>query len=395
MMIVCIIHQMFYQSKLWLNSSESIHLLYRLNSGQIVFMRVLRFLSLAFFLLLLAVLVLDHKRNSVVPPTSTSLSSQANQQVYLDVHYHFNRLAASFLRSNRNPEKDFLSNRKQNLVERVFFISDAYLIPNIATLASDSEESLKYSENESASEFFKKYPENFGLCSINLLWEDAAALAEKCLKLSNMVGVKIHFMRSQLTGIDSLNNRRFLEILSLIESKKGILLVHASGHMFSQKEGALAYTKDFLNLANRFSNVKFIVAHSAYQTWIGFNGLVEIGNYFQQNPGVKRNIYIDTSAFFLSMDHGSTEVSNDFKPKIPTDEYIISHWRKNNDIVETWRKFGMDHVLFGSDFPFYDIATEIRVINLCPFLTADEKKKILRDNGEKFLADLDLVKKFN
>lgn len=294
------------------------------------------------------------------------------------------------MRENRNPYKDFKENQNKGLVAHQFIISESYLYPDPSGYYKDEiTEKMKEGENRRVSGFTEENPGTLGLCGANLIWEDVVDVTRKCLELKNMVGVKLHLMRSDLRQIDALRVSTFQQVVKLLNEKGGILLVHFGGHPFSDKKGFIEYTESLLKIAVESPKVKFVIAHSGYQQWIGFNGLVLIGEYFKNHPELQRNIYADTSAVLIaSAQKGATERIGKNDSPLPTDEEIQKLWSKQSDVVETWRQFGMDYVLFGSDFPFYDQETEVKSITLNPFLTDEEKEKILILNGNKLLEEI-------
>lgn len=175
-----------------------------------------------------------------------------------------------------------------------------------------------------------------GFCSVPILAPWARDQVTNCIN-NGAKGLKLHLVSEKLS-LQNANVRTALLKLFETTSGKLITLIHIES---SDKEEV----GSFFDLARQVPNSKIILAH----------GLAQNITLLKKAPA---NIYIEFSGITLA-------------PK-ETGNYFIQYWRK----------FGIDRVLFGSDWPTFNLNPKKHLQYLNSYqLTDSEKKKILRDNA--------------
>ena len=237
----------------------------------------------------------------------------------------------------------------------------------------------------------------YGLCGESIHRDDAIQVASDCLKLPGMIGIKIRnfaldpHLNGDHFGAPDTIERRFESLLRLANEKGAIILSHFSGGegLF----GNVVESERLFNIVKKYPYAKLVIAHSGIQSFVGLNGLAYFGDQYARHSikEVPRNVYIEISKTFSMAGVG---VKWDPVQK----KYIhTANWNEALDFIHAWRKFGIDHVLYGSDFGCSshrdDCIHNLDELDIsdCPFLSIDEKNGIYQENAEKLLSSV-LVK---
>ncbi|MFH1730006.1 MAG: hypothetical protein ABIA04_16460 [Pseudomonadota bacterium] len=262
---------------------------------------------------------------------------------------------------------DQSGNSFEEKADKHLLISDSY---RIKPFNKDSRynEDIRDHLNEILEEKHLENPDNvLGICGINIEWKDYLQKVHDCFMLSGMVGIKLHLESDGgYLYTNSKRKKRFRKLSSMVNKKAGILLIHfeTTYHFHEQNynlnQGIKEEIEFLIDTAVINPDAKFIIAHSGEKSSIGFDGLRIIGKYFNDNPGIEKNIYLDTSGDF------------------PV----------NQDVIESWEEFGFDRVLFGSDYPAYIYNDQVVRISESNLLNDNQKRKILRNNGLKLFIKL-------
>lgn len=186
----------------------------------------------------------------------------------------------------------------------------------------------------------KKYPEQLiAFCGIEI--EPKANLSDevKHCKESGAKGLKIHMQASRKSLMDAKIKNKFVEVVQQAGKLNLILLVHAGTQV--PQEAELVF-----EVAKENPDTKFILAHMLNR------------NYELLATNSALNVFTDVSA-------------------------VLPRLRgKEVEIVELLRKFGIDRVLFGSDWPVYHPTEMLTVLKSFPF-TKEEIEKIVETNADK------------
>lgn len=253
--------------------------------------------------------------------------------------------------------------------------------------------------NKIVSEHAEK---SFMLCGIYLYDTTSVNSLSPCLDLPTAVGAKIR--GGSLKGDDleqTSDDRVYYEslakLLSILNARKGILLAHFEDNHWARngdysdcddKNDDCLYgnandTQRFIDLVKNYPNVTIVLAHSAVASFIGLDGLAQI-----KNSVIAPQVYVDTSQA-LGM-----SVSVSWYPKKK-----INHTRVNK-IITAWKDYGIDHILYGSDFsPQHsrskkmtteekDILLQKKLIEETTILSEEDKSKIFLTNYKNLIQKL-------
>jgi uncharacterized protein len=186
----------------------------------------------------------------------------------------------------------------------------------------------------------KKFPEQLiPFCGIEIAPEANLADEIKFCSEAGAKGLKIHMQAARKSLMDAKVKSKFIEVVQQAGKLNLIILIHA-GTQVPQEAEVL------FEIAKANSDTKFILAHMLNR------------NYEMLATHSAPNVYTDVSA-------------------------ILARVRgKETEIVELLRKFGIDRVLFGSDWPVYHPTEMLAVIKSYPF-TKEELEKIISKNAEE------------
>lgn len=159
-----------------------------------------------------------------------------------------------------------------------------------------------------------------GICLVNVLWPDIIDFAKRCRESSSIGGIKLHFDYENQSMQDPKFKAQLINLLDSLKDKLLFFLIH-----FDYHHKPLAEAKVLFDFASKYQKQNFIIAHAAEEN---FEVLVQIGNEFRANPGLRQNIYTEISTVF-------------------TVERFFS--LNSEKVIKAWREFGMKNVLFGSD----------------------------------------------
>lgn len=215
-----------------------------------------------------------------------------------------------------------------------------------------------------------------GLCGIPILREDALEIAGHCLALPGMIGAKVR--EFPLEG-DVL--KRFEGLLRQVADRNGVVLAHFDyGRDTTGIAGRAGSAETLLRVMASQPRATLIIAHAGTRSEIGLDGIARIGKHYRENPGVPRNLYLETS--FAWEQSGADAYPN-------PDSAFRSEWAKTAAILNSWREFGLDWVLYGSDIMLPEGPEPGPWAS--DQLKPAEKNTILRLNARRLLDQLTLV----
>lgn len=314
--------------------------------------------------------------------TYNTLLDQIGSQ-FIDFHIHPS-ISSSVVRCS-DCVKTFDSISKSKFLVNGLVISPTYsLLPwNNLSIAEI------HHVNERISQKITENTHLLGLCGVPIHRTDFFEIADLCINLPKMAGFKIRNISLSVRPFeDQLNpkdpefnsdeyieaiSKKFEKILELANKKHALVLVHfdqglppsSPSEVKGRLTGNLDTTKKLLDLAVKFPNAKLIIAHSGIYSFIGVNGLKYIGQFFQKHKNILRNVYLEISA---TIEMANPQSSDRLKAE--------------NEIVNAWRVFDTNYILFGSDYP------AAKNIDLPKSLTIEERNRILLSNGRSLLSGI-------
>jgi uncharacterized protein len=275
----------------------------------------------------------------------------------LDVHTHLgSQLLASLLVGDGTPAAtadDLIARLDEANVQRAIVLAAGYIgLPNDSIMAS---------ENDFVAAEVGKYPDRLiGFCGINPLYESAISEIDRCLDSPEMVGVKLHLPGSRV----DMGNGDHVVALSAVfdraQERDAPVLIHVGD------SAGLPLVGDGLrNLGEIIAahpEVRVLHAHCA-------------GNMDDQNI----ELWIRAKAAETAYVEGSACLK--FYKDAPLAKRELIVWR--------FRKWGIERVLFGSDYmmflPEETPKEALATLSNYPF-TQEEIDIILSNDGSAWLG---------
>lgn len=268
--------------------------------------------------------------------TLLSTAYGSEPKIYLDAHLHFDSLN---LESFNKHLKVYLQN---TTAEKMFLISPSYAIWD-KYVKGDPAKHIERLDNLTAKVVQNNKDRMIGLCGYSYTSKFTHELAKDCLQLSGMKGIKI-----RISGEDDLSvlpafYSNVIKLLSNPNNKAKVVLIHLPDNhsdlrkfpdLFSkdERERILSETdsslKEFYHLVDSLRSVQFVIAHSNYSP----KYIKDIARQLKKLN--LQNVWLETSTALTLVPHSGKEPNG----KNTYEEY-----------AESWREFGINKVLFGSD----------------------------------------------
>ena len=208
-----------------------------------------------------------------------------------------------------------------------------FIVQSVATVPVQVE-----SINDFIAGCVKKYPDKFiGFAAMHPDYEDPEKEIDRAISLG-LKGVKLHPDFQQF----AIDDPKAMKIYEIIEGRLP-LLIHTGDIRYKY-----SHPQMLVNVLDRFPKLDVIGAH--------FGGWSEWDNAAKILGG--RRLWVDTSSSLYSM----------------TPEHA-------RELIDA---FGVENVLFGTDYPMWTAEHELELFNKIP-LTEKEREMILHENAEKLL----------
>lgn len=278
----------------------------------------------------------------------------------LDVHTHIaSPTLTNLLMGDGVPAvgaDDLVAKLDEAHVKRAVILSGAYF-----ALPDDSN---VIPENDYIAAEVAKYPDRLiGFCGINPLFDSALAEIDRCLALPGMVGIKLHLEGSQIDLTDDMHVQKLNAVFDRIAALDAPVTMHVSEPNELPLSG-----RSFGNLAailNAHPTVRVAFAHCAGHA---DDAAIELWLRLHHSGYNPETSFVDVSACLA------------FHADAPLAQRDLMVWR--------FRKWGIDHVLFGSDYFAYGGETPQETLDLLtqyPF-TQQELDTILNNDGSAWLG---------
>lgn len=269
------------------------------------------------------------------------LFSFASNAGMIDSHVH--------LMSSKNfPQKAMSADRliqemDQSKVEKALVLSSAYAV---------SDQAASLYENDYVSNEISKYPNRlFGFCGVNPMLSWSNTEMKRCRSKGNFIGIKIHTNSSGMDLSDENTLDRLQSVFRQANDFRWTVLIHSG--QWSTKD-----VVSFLSLTYEYPEAKFILGHGLFE---GYRNLTLANAFRKEVPDFGKNLFMEISG--LVPIYASS----------PEAESLLWHMRM----------FGMDHVLFGSDFPIFTFTETFNSLKMLG-LTQEEVEKVTVRNFQAF-----------
>lgn len=358
-------------------------------------------------MIVVAFLALKSREELHLTKSLASLDRQSMPTFSLDSHLHHEYLQFQESSPWFRPNRDFYL--QLPYANHKFLISQSYQISQWVPIDANTGEQiqsylfqndldLRAKMDEAVSRLASSNPDHFsGLCGTLVSWSDLSQQIRSCLERNGMYGIKLRFESGFLGGQVRSNedeypdNNNLLSELSLVRLKSAlepfrerslIVLIHlnaidADYSPRYAREDIEAEVDRIFDLAISFPRFGFIIAHAG-------NSLDTLNYVVSQdranaNPS---NLFIEFSS------HGARWWPRRVWPEEPPDYSTLDRMKIE---IDAWKQFGIDRILFGSDFggmpTIYEdtFEREIGYLKNSGFLNEKELQSVFVDNGVRFL----------
>ncbi len=294
---------------------------------------------------------------------ATAACSQPNGELThtgaaIDVHTHLasDQLAAIFGSEGASAAKgkELVARLNEANVDRAVVLAAGYM-----NLGSEFDMA---SENDFVADQVGRYPDRLvGFCGINPLDDASVSEVDRCLKRPGMVGIKLNLIGSGVDMTNAEHVSRMYDVFEAIVAHDAPVMLH-SGH----PSGLPLDSDAFANLADlieQYPELRITHAHCAGAT---DDQVIE---RWLRNDRTSETSFVDTSAclkFFKDAPESTRE-----------------------RIVWQLRRWGIDKVLFGSDYlQFLPEETPLEALDTLtkyPF-TQDELDTILNNDASDWIG---------
>jgi predicted TIM-barrel fold metal-dependent hydrolase len=219
-------------------------------------------------------------------------------------------------------------------------------------------------ENDFVASEVARFPDRlYGFCGINPLFSSAEDEIDRCLALPGMIGVKLHLEGSAVNLTDPRHAQSLAAVFDRIADHDAPVLMHVSdeygGPLDSQRFAALA------GIITSHPSVRIAHAHCA-------------GNI--DDDTIETWLRVRSSGYDAATSFVDVSACLTFHSDAPLAQRELTVWRL--------RKWGIDHVLFGSDYFAYGGETPRQALDILtryPFTQA-ELDTILTNDGSAWLG---------
>ncbi len=218
-------------------------------------------------------------------------------------------------------------------------------------------------ENDFVAAEVAKYPDRLiGFCGINPLYGSAASEIDRCVALPGMVGIKLQLPSS---GVDWENDEHVLAVSAVLDKARELdvpVLMHVSAPPLDSEA-----TLNVFQVLGTHPDVRLAIAHAGGDLDWELEAYL-IGSQTTPQLLHLENFYLDLSAHL--------------------DLYRDAPLSKREVIVWRLRKWGLERVLFGSDYlmlaPVETQQEALETLSKYPF-TQEEIDLILSNDGSAWL----------
>ena len=285
----------------------------------------------------------------------------------LDVHTHvaspaLTELFSVFAGEDLVPATadDLIARLDEGNVRRAVILSLGYLGAPVGW----TDPANMAAENDFVAAEVARHPDRLiGFCGINPAGEGAADEIDRCLGLPGMVGVKFHLEGSGVNLTDPAHVAGLGAVFDRVAERDAPVLMHVADERgYSLDNQRFAALSEIL-----LAHPTVRVAHAHCANWIDDHG-IETWLRLPRSGYNPETSYVDVSACLR------------FYSDAPLSHRELLVWRL--------RKWGIGHVLFGSDYFAADGATPreaLETLTLYPF-TQEELDTILSNDGSEWLG---------
>ncbi|MFT3705629.1 MAG: amidohydrolase family protein [Agriterribacter sp.] len=237
--------------------------------------------------------------------------------------------------------------------KNAWILSNAYWFGSPLTPIQNEYEAVK-KQNDWTADQASHYPGRLkAFMSVNPLKSYALKEMQRCIDSKRFAGLKLHFANSKVNLFDEAHIVKLQKIFALANKNHLVMLIHfRSAQQWDGSANALILINKLMPFAK---NTKVVIAHMG--GWGGYDkpthtALERFAAYIHQNNAYSKNLYLEVSAVLpLNTDEEYKPIKN--KPG----------WDPVAALNKRIGQIGIDHILFGTDWPLIDIDPYIQLLN--------------------------------
>lgn len=329
-----------------------------------------------------------------------------NKTTYTDHHIHimseeYSKFHKKILGSDKyfgTPIKEvsgesIISLLDEANINRAFVLSNSYILGMKGAEGTDEYEDVKKENNYVAIEV-SKYPDRLiGFFSVNPLKDYAIKEVDRCYDVLKLSGLKLHFTNSDVDLNKPEHLKKIKKLFSHCAERDIPILLHYKSRSpeYGKKDAEILIN----DIISKTPNLKLQIAHLG--GWGGFDKSTKevfstfIKKYNSNSNLKKNNIFFDLSGIVVT--------DREYMPEA----LEITSEKDHKEIVEMLRAWGLDNVVFGSDYQYQTTKGYLEYLEKYLPLTEEEIENILdndltkvffeKDNGEIKHPDFEKLNK--
>lgn len=261
-------------------------------------------------------------------------------------------------------------------VKKAVVLSNAYFFAH-STAKQPADPQMLMAENDRVADAVAKHPHRLvGFFSIDPLAESAFAEIERCAGRKTFAGLKLQLANSEVDLRKPADVERLAEVFSRANALHLAIVIHLRTQRadYGRKDAQVFIDR----VLPKAPDVPVQIAHLA--GWGGYDQATDgaLNAFVDRAAGIARgrdNVYFDVSAVVRAVrgGGGASKTSSDSgsagQDWWPEKRYVR--------LVERLRKLGLEHILFGTDWPDWTPRSYAADLEKNLPLTADELHTLL------------------
>ena len=265
---------------------------------------------------------------------------------------------------------DMISALDQAGITKAFALSNAYIWGMDIMQTGPKEYDMVRFENDFTANEVARFPDRLtAFFSINPLKDYAIREMDRCIDQLKMQGLKLHFTNSNVDLREPEHLERVKDVLTHAAQREvpGLFHFRSRSPDFGAQDVRIFVDQILVELPQ----LRVQMAHLG--SWGGYDDLTAdvfdaFIQAFEENPGLnKDNFFIDISAVLVKKSMGPI--------KLATPDQLLN-------LAEQLRRFGVEHVLWGSDWHAFDSGEYARAVQDKIPLSRGEFQTIFSNDGQ-------------
>ncbi|WP_235921021.1 amidohydrolase family protein [Foetidibacter luteolus] len=235
---------------------------------------------------------------------------------------------------------------------KAWILSNAYWYGSPFTPVENEYEEVKKQNDWTAAQAARYADRLAAFMSVNPLKPYALKEIERCADSKHFTGLKLHFANSKVNLFDKAHVSQLQKVFALANENRLVLFIHfRNAQDWNGKTNAEIFVK---HLAAFAKETKIVIAHLG--GWGNYDkptdeALKVMVTYMHKNGAGGNNLYFDLSAVLPA---------NANEGRQPAEGK--GSWNAAAALPKRIGQIGLDHILFGTDWPLIDIDPYTRLL---------------------------------